>query len=239
MRSVRNPKAHAIGNWSVRDVAAHLLDVVEDHQNVARGNGTAVATSEEIGPHNQRLVEARAETDVAAIAERYEREMAAYVDYLDGVDGDPIVSWADIKIPLSTVIAADIAECLMHGFDITNAEGRPWHIDPRRAALSSKGISPMTMNYVDKENAAGVRAAFDLRLRGQWQLHFLFDDGELSIEEPANRPIDVHISADPVAFMLVGYGRASQWGPLLKGKIVAYGRKPWLAMRFGSLLRNP
>jgi hypothetical protein len=97
----------------------------------------------------------------------------------------------------------------------------------------------MTMNYVDKEAAAGVKARFDLRLRGQWQLHFVFDDGELSIEQPTNQPVDVHISADPVAFMLVGYGRIPQWGPLLKGQLMSWGRKPWLALRFGKFLRNP
>ncbi|HWL65565.1 MAG TPA: SCP2 sterol-binding domain-containing protein, partial [Actinomycetota bacterium] len=128
---------------------------------------------------------------------------------------------------------------LIHGYDITKAEGRPWHIDPHAAALSGRGVSPMAIDYVDKEAAAGLRACFDLRMRGQWQLHYVFSDGELSIEEPTDRRVDVHISADPVAFLLVAYGRISQWGPIATGKIAAWGRKPWLAMRFGSLLRNP
>jgi hypothetical protein len=39
--------------------------------------------------------------------------------------------------------------------------------------------------------------------------------------------------------MLVGYGRISQWGPMGRGKLLAYGRKPWLALKLSKLLRNP
>ncbi len=47
------------------------------------------------------------------------------------------------------------------------------------------------------------------------------------------------ISADPVAFLLVGYGRIGQWGQILRGKLVASGRKPWLGLGFGKLLTSP
>jgi hypothetical protein len=47
------------------------------------------------------------------------------------------------------------------------------------------------------------------------------------------------ITADPVAFLLVGYGRISQWGPILRRQIVAGGRRPWKALRFAMLLTDP
>ncbi len=47
------------------------------------------------------------------------------------------------------------------------------------------------------------------------------------------------ISADPVAFLLVGYGRTGQWGQIIRGKLVASGRKPWLGFGFGKLLTSP
>ena len=47
------------------------------------------------------------------------------------------------------------------------------------------------------------------------------------------------ITADPVAFLLLGYGRISQWSPILRGKLRAGGRKPWLAMKFATLLASP
>ena len=51
--------------------------------------------------------------------------------------------------------------------------------------------------------------------------------------------MDCHISADPVAFLIVAYGRGSQWPPVLGGKITAWGRKPWRAFGLTRLLMNP
>ena len=55
----------------------------------------------------------------------------------------------------------------------------------------------------------------------------------------ASQPVDCWISADPTAFLLVGYGRIGLWGPIARGRLVAGGRKPWLALRYKRLLRNP
>jgi hypothetical protein len=64
------------------------------------------------------------------------------------------------------------------------------------------------------------------------------DDGTATITEAEN-PVDCWISADPTAFLLVGYGRVSQWSQILRGRIVAGGRKPWLGAAFSQLLTGP
>ncbi|MCA1696534.1 MAG: hypothetical protein LC749_18430 [Actinobacteria bacterium] len=59
------------------------------------------------------------------------------------------------------------------------------------------------------------------------------------IVEPSSRRVDCHISADPVAFLLVVWNRQSQWTAIAKGKLMAWGRKPWLGPQFRPLMRNP
>ena len=49
------------------------------------------------------------------------------------------------------------------------------------------------------------------------------------------RKADCRISADPVAFLLTGAERESQWKALLTERMLAYGRKPWLALRFKKI----
>ena len=68
-----------------------------------------------------------------------------------------------------------------------------------------------------------------------------FTDGVMSVGRGRREgdAADCTISADPEAFLLVGYGRSSQWGPILRGKIFASGRKPWLGLKFNSLLVKP
>jgi hypothetical protein len=53
------------------------------------------------------------------------------------------------------------------------------------------------------------------------------------------RPIDAHISADPAALLLVLYRRQSQWRHLVLGRLVAWGRKPWLALTFAGRFHRP
>lgn len=239
IRNIDDPEAPAVGDWTAGDVAAHLIDVAEDARDIALGKGTRFATAAGVAANNEDRLRARQERDPHVLAGQAEAAFSAYIEACESAEGDPIVPWGDFKIPVSTLACVDMAECLVHGHDLARAEGRTWTIDPRLAALAARGLSPMTENYVDREAAAGLNAVFDIRMRRYWSLHFVFTDGTLSIEEPSDRAVDVHISADPVSFILVGYGRVSQWGPIAKGKLLAWGRKPWLSTKFAKILRNP
>jgi uncharacterized protein (TIGR03083 family) len=239
IRNISDPNAPAIGTWSAGDVAAHIIDVYEAAKDIAEGRGTPFADSTETAANNESRLAARSERDPNALADAFQRALTDYVTVLRNIEGDPLVRWADFEVPVSTATAVELNEVLIHGYDITKAEGKPWKIDPARVVLGLRGIAPVTERYVDPDAAAGFTGTFDLRLRGHTQLHFVFEDGSLTVAEPADRKVDVHISADPVAFVLVGYGRISQWGPIATGKLVTWGRKPWLAFKFAHLLRNP
>ena len=239
IRKIKDPSARAVGTWSAGEVAAHLIDVAEDGRLIGLGEGTRFSTPELVAKNNESRLAERAERDPQTLADLNEKAWTEYADTLAAIDGDPLIPWMDYKIPVSALAAVELAECLVHGFDIARSQGESWEIDPGRAVLSARGISPVTEHYVDPEAAAGFTGTFDLKLRGYQGLHFVFLDGSLTIEDPGPRKVDVHISADPVAFMLVGYGRISQWGPMATGKLLAYGRKPWLALKFASLLKQP
>ena len=42
--------------------------------------------------------------------------------------------------------------------------------------------------------------------------------------------VDLHVSGEPVTYLLVGAGRRSEWRAALTGKIVSWGPRPWLAL---------
>src|SRR5690606_41294437 len=56
---------------------------------------------------------------------------------------------------------------------------------------------------------------------------YAFRNGALTIGE-SGRP-DVRITADPATWLLLVYGRGSAARAALTGKVVASGRRPWLA----------
>jgi hypothetical protein len=98
---------------------------------------------------------------------------------------------------------------------------------------------PILPRFVDEANAKDFTGTYELRLRGGPSVMVAFDRGKVTTGPKNDHKADCVVNADPAAFLLVGYGRASQWGPIMRGKLLAGGRKPWLALRFSSLLVNP
>jgi hypothetical protein len=89
---------------------------------------------------------------------------------------------------------------------------------------------------VDPEVAVKATGTYHLRLRGgdDWAIEVRDARAEIQRRRPPSRA-DLRVSAEPVAFLLVGYGRMSRWRALLSVRMVAWGRKPWLAVPFSKL----
>ena len=101
------------------------------------------------------------------------------------------------------------------------------------------GATALLPRYLDPDAALGVRVGYDVRIRGGPRFGLRVTNGAATVESGPIGPVDCHISADPVAFLIVAYGRGSQWPPILRGKITAWGRKPWRAFGLTHLLMNP
>jgi len=150
-----------------------------------------------------------------------------------------------ITLRRSTLTCHLLHETLVHGYDIAHAAGRKWRIEPAHAVIALgrfifevfQAAPPRT--FVNSAKAAGVLATYDVRIRGGDSFFFVFDDGNLTVEEPSSRTVDCHISADPVTLLMVVFARQSQWSAIALGKLLAWGRKPWLGTQPRSLLRNP
>ncbi|MFJ5234733.1 maleylpyruvate isomerase N-terminal domain-containing protein [Kitasatospora sp. NPDC088391] len=146
--------------------------------------------------------------------------------------------------PRLTVAAATgllLSECLLHGLDIARAVGLPWPIDPDHARLVLGQAMPTMMpRALDRDLARGVEIAYDLAVRGGPRLQLLISEQKLTVTTGAPpRTPDCRISADPVAFLLVAFHRDPQWKAILRGRLRAGGRRPWLATRLTRLVPAP
>lgn len=240
LRSARRPEAIAVGEWTVGDTAAHTAHVFETYARATKTGTFPIDATTSLNDHWAGELATDSNRDPAAAADRIEAAAAEVWPAYRKLASDDIVEWyAGLKVPGFTPPSIMITEAAVHGWDIAHAEDLPWRIDAGVARLSIQGLYPLLPQFVNEAAARDLRACFELRLRGGPPAYLTFENGVLSVDEAPPRPVDCRISVDPVAYLLVGYGRIGQWGQTLKGKVLVWGRKPWLGLKLGSLIANP
>jgi hypothetical protein len=136
-------------------------------------------------------------------------------------------------------LGIQLGELLIHGHDVATALGRPWPIDPGDAALVIEGDNRVLPGWVRPDRARGLTAGFEIRLRGQGTHVWSFRDGRLAVNPGEPGHIDAHVSADPAAFLLVMYRRESLWRQVAAERLLAWGRRPWLAVTLPDRFHKP
>jgi uncharacterized protein (TIGR03083 family) len=145
------------------------------------------------------------------------------------------VDFAGCPIDLAALAGLLLSEVVLHGYDVAFALGSPWPIDPGAANLSLAGLAPVLSLIVDPDRTRGLSAGYGIELRNGPALTVRFTDGVYGLEAAGAAPVDVTISADPVAFLMVGTGRLSRYEAVALGLLSAGGRHPQLALGFPDL----
>lgn len=263
LRSAQDPAVPAVGHWTLGEVAMHLSqawllvpglargDLSEFHavipSSAAVPGGSVLRDMWDLEELTNQGVRADQERSPRVIADRIEGRAEKYFDECAGADLDAEGPWIvqGTRARRGMLTYHLLNETLVHTYDIARAAKQPFRMEPSHAAMAlGRFVIPVLQaseprTFVNGKKAARVRATYDLRIRGGDSFHFIFNNGELTIVDPAARTVDCHVSADPVALLLVVFGRQSQWPAIAKGKLMAWGRKPWLGPQLNGLVRNP
>ena len=235
--------AIAHSEWKVGDVAVHVARGTESCIDYVSG-GTApfldvsdIAGGTLARTNATRLGE-EPERDLPTLAQRLRTASSVLLEQTAGRDGDEVVVWHGQPVALANMLGIGLAEYLLHGRDVADALSRRWTIRAAVARLVLAAALPVLPLLVNPVTTAGVHARYDLRVRGGTRVAITINDGALAVGGD-EKSVDCHVSADPVAMLLVADGRRSQWVPILTGRLVAWGRKPWLGVRLVRYLVAP
>jgi uncharacterized protein (TIGR03083 family) len=233
--------------WTVAETAAHMVGELRDYgQALTRhtnGYMTHANRAQESPSRMSAVVNARQlteipERDMTRLAGLLEDAALAYLTAAAAADETAAIPAANgLVLNPSTMTSLLLGEQVIHGLDIARAVGARWDIRGRDALLIIPGALTVAPHYL-RPSAAAARVSFELRIRGANTYRMAVDRGTAVVTGAAERS-DCVITADAVAFLLLGFGRVSQWSPILRGKLRAGGRKPWSAMKFATLLSSP
>jgi len=235
----------AVGHWTVGDVIAHVASGVSVLPAVAAGEGSPYrsVTVEGIAETSDRLKAEIDTRDIPALIERMKLDAKALTNAALAQHGDPTVPHhAGTPMSVSASLGLFVGEVLVHGYDIAHASHRTWRMPRAWAYTAFRSFVPVVPFFLDQDRVGDMRARFDVRMRGDGAPRMVFDvaDGELTIQLPEpGRRADCYLSAHHTALLLVLYGRIGPTVPALTGKVLAWGRKPWLGFTLPTLFRTP
>jgi Mycothiol maleylpyruvate isomerase N-terminal domain/SCP-2 sterol transfer family len=248
-RRIDKPDAPAPGlTWTAAETAAHVVGDLRDytqaltrHANgyMTHANRPTESPSRLSAKVNARHLEEVPERNLHRLTDMLESSADAYLNAAETADPSVEIATPNgLVIDPSTMSALLLGEQLIHGLDISRTANIPWTVSVADAFLVIPGVLSIAPQYLRPQRAAGVHISFELRMRGGPSYRMAVDDGT-AVVTAAGEKADCVITADPVAFLLLGYGRISQLSPVLRGQLRPGGRKPWLAMKFGTLLSSP
>ena len=248
-RNIDKPDAPAPGlHWTAAETAAHVVGDLRDYTQaltrhtagyMTHANRPTESPSRLSAKVNARHLEEIRERNLSRLADMLEVAADAYLNAAANADlSAEIATPNGLVIGPPTMAALLLGEQLIHGLDISRTAKIRWPIAADDAFLVIPGVLTVAPQYLRPQRAAGVRISFELRMRGGASYRLTVDDGT-AVVTAAGEKADCHITADPVAFLLLGYGRIGQLSPVLRGQLRPGGRKPWLAMKFGTLLETP
>ncbi|MFB7126791.1 MULTISPECIES: maleylpyruvate isomerase family mycothiol-dependent enzyme [Streptomycetaceae] len=227
--------------WTVAEAAAHLAMANELMAALAAGEERPYGdgTPGSLAAANAASLAERPERDPDVLAEEIARRAREFTVAAAPRAGTEPVSTPLGRMDLDTLGAYLLTHMLGHLYDIAVALGRPHPIDRRRVGLAMPFVRTVMPRVTDARAAAGHSACYRLRGRGLDGFAVTFTDGAAAVsQDPPRRP-DCTILVEPVAFLLIALGRRSAPGALLRGEVLAWGRRPWLAPSFPGLFAAP
>jgi uncharacterized protein (TIGR03083 family) len=240
LEAVPDPQAPTRGlAWTLGETSLHLADAPALYADFARGRELPAPTID-LGPAHAQRMAAQPERTPRVLARRLDANTRRYLAETAELPAThPVPFFGGVTIQLAAQSAILLGEFVVHGHDVARSIGRPWPIDPAHARLILAALTALVPRYVDRASAGGLTATYQVRLRGGPSFQVRLDSGTATVGPPHPGAADCRLMADPVTFLLVVYGRRSQWPGILRGQLRAWGRRPWLGPRFQRLFVRP
>jgi len=239
-------------DWTIGEVGAHLVWGLRAYTDAARGSFDVIRPHIPQTEHFRDRLSGTTAATLSLLPERHPGVLSTLLvdaaeKFLAVTDRRALeehiaTPWYGSHTSLSLAASTCLltAEQIVHGYDIATTLRRRWPISRADVLIFGPTVAAeMIPKIANPATARGHTASYELRLRGGPRLVVHFRDGTPTVEPGHGQPVDCHLSAEPVNMLLVMYGRISQWGPIARGQLLTWGRKPWLALSLKDRFFNP
>lgn len=226
-----DPRVIATPDWTITDVVGHVAMEPGRYRDLMAGTGAWPSTAAELPAFNAEQIKNLPTRNRARLMDILQESLAALLGAVRGFREEAPLIWfdGDQRVRADVALGTLTGEFLVHGRDIAMTAGKPWIIDPAQVPVVLAGQHQVMPGWVSPAAARGHTATYEFRVRGFGSHIYEFTDGVLEVDPTRPRRLDVHVSVEPVTALLLSYGRIGPIWPSLTGRVLAWGRKPWLA----------
>jgi Mycothiol maleylpyruvate isomerase N-terminal domain len=245
-------------DWTRAELTAHLWAVCEAIASTLRGEGFAAqfgvdfigtfgagsTLPESVAVTNAKVVKLASFPSAAAAADALSSAatglLAAAGAVRDMSERRPAPWYGpNITMPIGSLLSLAASELLVHGHDLARAVGtgaRPSAATSAAAtAVAATVMSEMLPRLLDERTASGFAGSFEIRVRGGGRFVLRIVDGSASSEAAGSHNVDCVLSLSAYPALLIGFNRVPVWRVIASGHARAFGRRPWLGLRFHRL----
>jgi uncharacterized protein (TIGR03083 family) len=223
----------ATPGWSVTDVFAHVSLEPSRYRELALGRGSWPARADQLPAFNAEQIRMLPTRDISTLAAMLVADTDALIATIAGFgDNPPIMNFdGDQRVRADIQLGTLLGEFAVHGHDIARTLHRPWRIDPALVPMVLDGVHQALPAWFNRDAHSADTAVLKLSLRGLRTCYvYAFTAEGVTIDPDTKVRVDVHISAEPTTALLMTYGRVNRWSAALTGKVIAWGRRPALAL---------
>lgn len=208
----------------------HLALGVEFFAAIARGEDVPLHDLRQNATATVTAVAAEHETDLRILASRIRRGDQSLVT-AGRLAAGTVEVFRGVFVSRPGLLALELGELLVHGRDLARACGDTWVIDADDARVALTSTTTLLPYLIDPTAAGDLRLTIDVRVAGGHRSTIRVDRGVAVEVPPGSLAPDAILSGDPVAMLLLSFGRVSIVRAVATGRVVPRGRRPWMIAR--------
>ncbi len=235
-----DPQTPLLGaQWTVGEAAAHLALAGKLMADIGGGEARPYGdgTPSGLAAANRAALTAFPQRDPVLLGAKIADTARTFVTAAAARSPRDAVLTPMGPMDVATLGSYLLTHLLGHGYDIAIAlRGR--HMVTREMVAFTLPFMRLAMPRVVNADAADHQACYLLRI-GRDRFAVAFANGVPTVTDAPPRRPDCTIAIDPVAFLLLALGRWTAPAAMARAKVVVWGRKPWLGLRFPLLFTAP
>ncbi|MDQ4145954.1 MAG: DinB family protein [Actinomycetota bacterium] len=227
--------------WTVGDAAAHIAATQALYKEGLEGAKSPYGDGrlERFAPVNVHQLQHFPERNARVLAELIEQRTERLLETAAKHQENLVIDYHFGPMDLTEWLSYCLTHLLMHGCAMAYALKQKLPIEPHHVELTLPFMKAVIPRVFDETKAGNMRATFEFRFTRDVRLWVTIDRGKAVVENERPRRISCHIGGSRVAMFLVLLGIRSQWPMIAQGKLLAWGRRPWLAFGVKRLFPNP